>query len=232
MKATELRQLCTEAISGNLFEEAYDLLWKWLKTGNKQQRLVLLKARWIAVKQEYDQGTIPIEDKRREHNIILSALLNLAGEVTDADLEEFQGNKIDTSLLVITPNNETRVEMSRFFPFEYFRDVKFPTEENYQSEIDDEDLVIFDHFEHNNVVIDEMTRMAQIDKLTWILDNSECYVVWFGAYGDLVSKYKHRIYAANFQFALYARIREMIEFIHFFRRGEVFYPENRDNDDP
>jgi len=81
------------------------------------------------------------------------------------------------------------------------------------------DLVIFDHYNHADVQVEDEVREIQVKKLRWLLDYTddygERYVVWFGGHSDIVRDNPDRIYAANSRFALHARIREMLEFLKY-----------------
>jgi len=206
-------------ISDNKHIEVIALLWKEIKRDSPSfNTLTLISGRFRGAKTDYMHGTIDYETNKRDISSVSAALLELSGSLNIKDLAEVDSDKISTRLMLITPTDESEVEMRLFFPFEYFRAVEIAGDDDrYQSIIDDEDLIIFDNFAHQRVEVGEPIRKRQFEKLDWVLKNTACFIIWFGDYGEIVKLHNDRIYAANFRFALYARIREMLDFIKYYK---------------
>lgn len=244
MTTSDLKTHVQELLRENKFQRSFDLLWGNIsRESNSFSILTNLAGSWRETKDEYQQGIIGSDDKARRFSQSRTALLEFVNDLKDGDLKEIKEDKIATRLLVITPSKDTEKAMCLFFPFEYFRDIVFVRDERHQDEIEDEDdaartkydgvysvvlndkyqlkikdddLVVFDNFEHPRIEITEVDRLSQLEKLKWVLNNTDCFIIWFGSYGEIVKENNDRIYAANFRFALYARIKEMIDFLKYY----------------
>ncbi len=222
MTTTDLKHKMDDFIKENDFKGSFDLLWKWVRRESTLfSSIVNYQANWKSVRDGYNQSLIDHPEKEKAFALIRKGLLDLAGDLQDSDLKEADADKISTRLLILTPNQNTENEMRLFFPFEYFRDVEFVFDETYKGLVEDTDLIIFDNFKHPEIEVEEEVRQSQVKKLDWILKNTKCFVVWFGSYGEFVNRHNDRIYAANFRFALYARINEMINFLTYYRGKKI-----------
>jgi hypothetical protein len=240
MNAVELKTQIQDFLSDNDFQACFDMLWERVgRESSTFSTLINLKGQWTDIKNAYNQNRISYDDQSRTLSRINEALSDLVNRIQNNDLKEPSSDKIATRLLIISPTRETIEEMQAFFPFEYFRETVFIYDDryddveesdrlkdsievwinqSYENKIDENDLVIFDHFEHKRFVVDGDRRAIQLEKLEWILVYTACYIVWFGNYGDIVKQHNDRIYAANFRFALYARIREMIDYLKYYNK--------------
>ena len=148
------------------------------------------------------------------------AIIGLHNAVDSLGVESVIGkNKegiIEESILLLSPSLDSEKEMLAYLPFDYFPKLQTAQEEDYQQIANSFKIIIFDYFDHNGIIIESEIRSTQTNKLQWLLKNTDCYIIWFGTHNDMVRENSDRIYAANFRFALYARIREMIDFLKYY----------------
>lgn len=202
-------------------EKAFDLVWERLSPKSSfKNDFAVLNGRRRDVERENMRGKMDYEVFSRQINQITSDFLGFVNRLSDDDLDLIRDpDKISAHLFVLTPTEDTTVAMSQFFPFEYFREVEFENEKGYQY-LDSNcmnTVVVFDHYNHKGVEVDIEQREAQLTKLKWILNNRTCQIVWFGGYHEIVKENSTRIGAANFPFTLYARIREMLDFLKYYQ---------------
>jgi len=242
MTSVELKAQLEYLVPESKIQESIDLLWEWVRRESLWWRDVAdCKGMWTDVEMDYANNRINSSERQQQRTRIRSNLLDLVKKLKDSDVKDDTSHKIATRLLVITPTKATIEEMQAFFPFEYFRDTVFVYDdrydvkgddedenlknigihiwmnESYREEIADSDLVVFDNFEHKRITVDEQRRNLQTEKLKWVLTNTECFIVWFGNYDQIVNQHNDRIYAANSRFSLYARILEMLDFLKIYR---------------
>lgn len=216
-----LLELAQNSVKDGKLEKAIDIVWERLSAKSPlKSDFATLNGRWKDVEREELLGKIDFETFSRQRNKISSDFLNFVSMLSDDDLDLIRDpDKIAAHLFVLTPTDTTAAAMSKFFPFEYFRQVEFENEFDYQT-LDTSGhntIVVFDHYSHEGVVVSPEQREIQLTKLRWILANRAFQIVWFGGYHDMVKENSTRIGAANFPFTLYARIREMLDFLKYYQ---------------
>jgi len=220
-KSNNILELARFAVKEGEIEKAIDLVWERLSANSSYKNdFALLNARLQDTKRDSLRNVIDNDVLSRQKSKIINDFLQLVGLLTNADLDDAQNpDKIAFPLFVLTPNVDTQAAMQKFFPFEYFREIMFDKKDDYlglNSSLSTT-LVIFDHYNHDGIEVSLELRDTQMKKLKWIIDNTTCSIVWFGDNNDIVKDNRKRIGAANFPFTLYARIKEMIDFLKYYQ---------------
>jgi hypothetical protein len=199
--------------------KAFDLVWDYLKPGtNLNADLSLLSGQLKTLERRYHKGLLDAEMYHRQLFQITDGFTQFIQHIQLEDLlAERDGNKIQTPILVLTPTAETAAAMEAFFPFDYFKDAEFDySDTSYQELAKEENLIIFDIYGHKGVPVTENQITAHREKLTWLLENTDRLIVWFGGHDKVVLDNAERIYAAGFRFSLYARIKEMLDYLTYY----------------
>ena len=166
----------------------------------------------------------------RDRNKLGNALLGFIQELTEADVRQQETAKkqgIKNPILVLTATVEAQTYLSAFFQETNFTNVVVQLQANAPTAIIGYDLVIFDNrdlaecpksFLLNKLALPEQTaileRIALMDTLK---ANTTCLFIHFGEFLYWVSENRERVHAANSKFSLFARSKEMIDFINTYR---------------
>ncbi len=169
---------------------------------------IVFLSRYRKLKKDKFRGTTARETLNIEENKLLEDVLEFVNSVT-IDIEAV-GKNIENGLvifyekIVIYCSDERRSYMEQFFNKHYFRNVHYY--DNDFKIFDDADLILFDDKERSD---------SSKKKLKEILDNNN-YVIYFGHPFPLsIKDYGDRAYFANSIFSLYARIKEMLDFLKY-----------------
>lgn len=171
---------------------------------------------------EYSQEVI-------EQNKISNAVVHLIKNLEPVDLlltEAFAESKVENKLLVLTNSSAAKESLRDFFEATNFAEVKIvlydtiPTLANY-------DLIIFDNRDLVNCphpsVLDKLKptdRQAILDRVVLMDDlktKTTCFFIHFGEFLYWVAANRARVHAANSTFSLFARTKEMTDFINTYR---------------
>ena len=184
--------------------------------------LILVQTRYNELSKKEHQAIIHEENVKIDKNQIITALLAFINRLTNEDLkvEAFQAHSIETIILVVT-NDEAM--MRKFFSTYFFKNVHFTTSNTIDLP-DACELIVFDnkimggdlYNEKDEINLSEEVQQ-HLGLLRTYLSQTSLNIVYYGNNLDLVTKYRDRIHAANSQFALYARIKEMIEFMRYYK---------------
>jgi|GEM_PF-4578262 hypothetical protein len=220
-KIEEFKKQAEEFICESDLTPAFDLVWDRLSAKSTyQSNFRVLEGRWKDITHAQRIGTITFAEVSQHKSQVREAFLSFIKNLPDADLDTIRNpDKIAARLFILTPTDTSEAAMHQFFPFEYFREVEFDREESYKTlaSAGMNTVVIFDHYNHEDVEVNTEQREAQLEKLRWLLRETTCPIVWFGDRHEMVSIYSKRIGAANFPFTLYARIREMLDFLKYYQ---------------
>ncbi len=222
----ELRQL----IANNRVKKVFKLLTQNLdKNTDVYKDFLLLSMRFNAVEDERMAGLISYSQAASMKNVIASALLEYLDRLVDADFKN-QTTKlpeqIDKSILVIpNPKNGAAFfeEFSRQFNFENM-DILLDIDQDFGKRYD---LVIFDNRDLvSSFSLDSFkklpasaqesinTRIALMEK---IMKETTMFLIHFGGGLHWINSNRERVQAANSKFSLYARTKEMIDFMAAYR---------------
>jgi len=190
---------------------------------SKTEDLRLLQSQWSTLDREYYLNKIDLKEFLRLKTEIVGGLQWVMSSLDTEFLN--RSNEIDSiegRLLLLTPTSETEKIMIEYLPFERFPERESVLDETYKDPklIESIKIIVFDHFKHLKVKVESQTRIVQIAKLQWLLTNTKLYVIWFGTNNEIVEKNNARIYAVDSPFALYSRIREMLNFLKYYRGGQ------------
>ncbi|MBK9014922.1 MAG: hypothetical protein IPM82_13060 [Saprospiraceae bacterium] len=152
------------------------------------------------------------EEYSRELSKLSVAVLNLIDNLTEEDLSEVRHlrEEVHERLLVVT-RAERRPAIERFFSKNFFKNVHYI---HYGDAIPTErfDLAVLD-----DIVTDPAASLYMEE----YMDGIACYILYFGAHFSINrEKYADKVYFANSIFSLYARIREMLDFIKYYDSDE------------
>lgn len=185
MKFEDFKKNIRQLTAANEIEDALDKMFNHVRTGvTIQDDITSLRGECSSINRAFRKGLISFEEFNRHQNRNRDGILSILKDILIQHYEEKPSlEKITAKLFVLTPTAESEKEMKKFFPFEYFREVEFVLDETYQQAVQAYDLVIFDNYPHPGVEIEVVFRETQIQKLQWLIDSTDCYIVWFGGSG-------------------------------------------------
>ena len=154
------------------------------------------------------------DEYSRELSKLSLAVLYLIDNLSEDDLSAARHlrEEVHERILVVT-RAERRLSIERFFSKNYFKNVRYI---HYGDAIPTErfDLAVLDDIESNPAASLYMEEyMVGIG----------CYILYFGERFPLDRvKYANKAYYANSIFSLYARIKEMLDFIKYYDEDQPF----------
>lgn len=182
------------------------------------------------IQDELMAGTLSFAEAKQEKSKVGKLLLSFIGDLTGAEIGQVQAVKrteVDNPILVLTPKAEAQTYLRTFFQETDFANVTVQLQRDAPDSVDGYDLVIFD-----NRDLAECPKFFLLDKLTAtekaaileriaLMDilkaDTTCFFIHFGAFLYWVSENREQAHAANSKFSLFARCKEMIEFIDTYR---------------
>jgi hypothetical protein len=161
----------------------------------------------------WERGSIANLLSREDQNIEFSRLMDrtmmLIDSLQEGDLSEVRQlrQEIHERLLVVTRQSR-QAYMERFFSKNYFKNVQ------YIHFGDPVPAVRFDLAVLEDLEPEPYSSML----MEQYLDQIPCYILYFGAHQVTFdrSKYAEKVYYANSIFSLYARLKEMLDFIKYY----------------
>jgi len=148
------------------------------------------------------------EEYGRELSKLSMAVLLLIDGLTEDDMSEVRHlrEEVHERILVVT-RAERRADIERFFSKNYFKNVQY---------IHFGELIPAERFDLA-VLDDIVTNPAASLYMEQYMEGIDCYILYFGAHFSINrEKYADKVYFANSIFSLYARIREMLDFIKYY----------------
>lgn len=230
MEILELKEKLQDQLSGNELRKVLDTLKEILKSGtDTHNNFILLRRRFNDMMDKRQTNTISFDNEQIESNKIAIALLDCIQLLEQKDLKStsVSGHKdINAPLLVLTDKEylQSITDLFKSLRLTNTSVLSF-NEDNIQYE--GYDLIIF-----NNTDLPfcpsadalnkmELTLKQKIDNRTalmkHVLDNTPRFLIHFGDLLFWLNNHRDRIHAANSKFSLYARIKEMLDYIDTYR---------------
>jgi|GEM_PF-2027646 len=208
-------------------DEAMLLLSTILKSGKVADFLIVFRAKRETIREGQWAGHITFSQRIEYENALRHGLLELIERLRIEDFKEH----IEIKILVISPDETAQADMRAYFaklPLNATIEVSSnnPSTTDYHLLVLDNralpDLPIIGRTEKGEMITNEVVKLAGDDNLLlrnhfqWMKDTlseTSKYAVHLGEQNFLVNKYREKMHAANSKFALYARIREVLDYM-------------------
>lgn len=153
-------------------------------------------------------GVISYQDGEKRENEITRHIHGIISEITDeqATAYELQNAIFQRILIVCRPDRKEY--MQTVFPDYVYKAVTIDTTGKPVADTDEYDLILFDNY----------GQTAPTDKpelLMHYLEQTKCYVLYFGGPLHILRDYPDKAYFANSPFSIHARLNEMIRYIQY-----------------
>jgi hypothetical protein len=174
--------------------------------------LIALLAEFNRLKRENLNNLLSREEYNRDYARLTQRVLSLIDGLQEEDLSATRQlrEEIHERILVVT-RPERRAYMERFFSKKYFKNVAYI---HYGEAVPAErfDLMLLEDMEP-----EPLSAML----MEQYVEGAEAYVLYFGEKFPLErARYADKVYFANSIFSLYARIREMLDFMKYYSNDE------------
>lgn len=205
---SELRNL----VAATLLDEVLQKLSQVFKNdSDKLNDITLFYTRHNLTSANYRKGLIEPKEHHQQVLQLANSILNLIGEISEEEATAYElENSIFTKILVVCKNEAAIQRMDAFFDSFYFKNVDY-THHYDEAKVAWCDLIVFD-FLH---ACEE--NPAYHDLLTQYLRHSPKYILYFGRFNKLLEQYPMKAYFTNSPFSLYARLRELIDFMKYYQ---------------
>ena len=193
-----------------------------VSTGPVYMELKLLQSRFSDLRKDKNAGVIgTYDDVSQQFSKLRLALMELINAVTPESMKK----KKDFRLLVICKNDDDKTYMKNYFsalPLEadVFEATNYIDPDNYA-------LIVFDAHSIGVLAKKEMEEKLppadknHIDLLNQYLEKAPKWLVYYGEYNYILNNHRDTTNAANNKFSLYARVKEMRDFIEGYQVGRI-----------
>lgn len=223
---TELQQL----FSRNKIKTILEKLKVVMNTGvTTYADFLLLCRRFNDIADRKMAGTMSEDNYSIEMNQLSNAILHFIGNLSTGDLkDEYNATYTEVSnpVLVVTTTKSRALEMETFMKqlnftnSEVTHDLSGVTYGKF-------DLVIFDNRDlpacpneqilENLPVPEKDIMIKRLQSMNKFILETSLFIIHFGEYFFWVNKHRQRVHAANSRFSLFARTKEMLDFINTYR---------------
>jgi hypothetical protein len=183
--------------------------------GNTHKRLLEFSRQYHS--NQVERGVAILDTKEALHQGVRigSGLLDMIGSLDDddVDLTALQTPRIYPAIVLVAASDAALTAALTFFPGAVYDKVRpvVDAEFDHNLHTNTEQLVVFANLRgHKNNQFE--------GRIKRYLDQPEAKAFYFGERLDLLDNYPDKVYAANSQFSLDARIREMLDYLR--TRGE------------
>lgn len=175
--------------------------------------LLNLQARLNRLNNNKLANVLSEDDEARQENQLIMDLLDFLDMMTDADFSPVAQlrEEIYEKILVVCYGAGAVLELQPFFDSFYFKNVQYALYEFDEEKLAWCDFIVFDY------IYAVENDPSYYELLKQYLDDTAKYLLYFGRADRLLEYYPMKVHIANSPFELYARIREMIEFMKFYK---------------
>lgn len=154
------------------------------------------------------------------HTTLANSIFEFLDTLKEADISRTSAFReaVFVSILAVCPDLIAEVEMRKFFNERFFQNVCYLPSEPDKVARNKFDVVVFYALHLNKMEKEES------DKHRLLLDNQiqaqlddGAFVLYLGKFTSLLEKCPMKVYASNSPISLYGRIREMVEFLHYYK---------------
>lgn len=231
MELKILKEKIQDLFEANKIKRSLSLLKQELsRESEKYSDYISIRRRFNEVQDDKMADTIDFSTANTALNKIGQALLNFINTLEEVDLEtkkQFLHQEISNSILVFT-EYESPEKLKDFFNQLNFKDVSvYRTIDFEEVRYNEFDLIIFDNRDlptcYSKKDVEKLDpeiqkqihdRIAQMDL---IIKESSKFLIHYGNILYWINSNRERVQAANSKFSLYARTKEVIEFINTYR---------------
>lgn len=219
MTAVEFKSEISKYIAKSRLDKALAFFLENLKPeAHCYNEILVLSASFEQWKQINSIGTESSEDLQKHRNRTALAIADFADSLDNDDLKS---QEISNKILVLCANDSDELHMYKFFGRMQFSSYKIVQTKSYFDPSKFEFIVFDNHSSSEKKFLTTHTvqnlpdaEKAHLNRLNDYLEKSDKFIVYYSHhFYDLVNEHRDRIHAANSQFALFSRIREMQEFV-------------------
>lgn len=230
MESKELVKKLYELLEDNRHKQVFTVLKKEVADeSNKRKGLSLLLRRYNEYNDNKVANTISVKKANLELSRITSVLSGFIESLKESDLGAsivLAHQEIVNKILVFTEENEIVNTREFFLQLNFVNvEVKEYSDSNYL--LTDFDLIVFNNQDLKSCPKQAMLKelkeeeqkniLNRVSKMDSILKESVKSIIHFGGFLYWVNFNRNRVHAANSKFSLYARTKEVIEFINTYR---------------
>jgi effector-associated domain 11 (EAD11)-containing protein len=181
--------------------------------------LKLLQSQFSDVHADSGRGTLPYEDTLRFKTRVRQSLMKLIDELRIEDLRK----KKEYKILVICKDDDDKAYMEQYFAALSLEAKVKKTLDYFPP--DDYSLIVFDAHSIGSVPKEDVLKNLPAEKQKFLellllyLRNAPKWLVYYGEFNYLLNDYRDTTNAANNKFSLYARMKEMNDFLEDYQVG-------------
>ncbi len=230
MELNKLKKEAKELMGRGNTKKVFNLLALVSEDSDKSSELILLRGRYNRLKDKEKGGRLDPNTYEIQLNNITSTLIDFVTSLEAEDIKMgFQVAHQEITNRIIVFTQAAKIEsISQLFAELNFSNVSVLTANKLtDTELKDVDLIVFDNTDlpvcYNEKQLEgfEVAKKtlvkARIVQMDEIINNTPKFIVHYGNILHWVNDKRARVQAANAQFTLYARIKEVIEFINTYR---------------
>lgn len=227
----ELKNKVREAVAANKVKDSLSILKNNLdSSSSKINLLTAIRRNYNTIQTEWLGGIVKEEEYGMRHNKLTARILEFLDllEAEDLNTESGREHSVIKNPLLIIGNPETNPrEMKKLFEVLRFELVDFyktgdpiPANDQYRLIIfDNTDLPVCPSPDKLSGFEESIQEKFNLRIALWkdFLEKTNYFFIHYGEYFYWINKNRERIHAANSRFALYSRVKEMLDFIYSYR---------------
>ena len=231
MELQNLKEKLQDLFEANKVKTSLSILKQELSRESEKYSIFLsIGRRFNQIQDQKMANTIDFNTANIELNKIGEALLNFIETLGEVDLEsmnQFIHKEVSNQIVVFT-EHEAPEKVEDFFNQLNFKNISVFRTINFEKvKYDEFDLIIFDNrdlppcFPRNKLedLESEVSEriLIRIEKMNSVIKGSSKFLIHYGDFLYWINSNRERVQAANSKFSLYARTKEVIEFINTYR---------------
>ncbi len=187
--------------------------------------LRIIASSYKAYKKSENLNTLDRDSLQIERRKVIKSLLNFINDLKETDFKKgsFEPEGIEERIFVVSYDESALMEMKRFFSSYFFKNVDYDASGKLVVP-DDCDVILFDNrLMGKDVYTDEAEKQlpqATQDHLALLkeyLSKTKFNIVYYGEILHWLKYNRDRVNAANSKFTLYARIKETIDCMKYYK---------------
>jgi len=230
MQLIDFKKQVEELFASNRLKEALALLNAELSVEappKKRTLFLQLRNRFNAIQEQKIAEVISWSEANVATNKIGMDFLQFVEQLEQSDLKSKTATThqdILNSILVICPAAANKQELEEFFQQLRFINARVQSDADVQFPLEGYDLIIFDNQHLPDCPVpaaaeklspeQQSTLQERVALMQRILSETTTPLLHYGERLYLVNEHRQRIYAANSRFSLYARTKELLDFIN------------------
>lgn len=223
MNLSTIQEQVEAAVEKGHFATAFNLLKKNIQhKSSSREQLIGISATYSNLIADRNMNLIKDEMFRVERSRVSASLLSFNSNIQPDDI----GNKVnrdavENKILTLSVDVTAEQDLLLHLNPEFFPNATPATPSNVPTQDQQQDIIIFnamhitEEVRHNKM---QGSQKSWFDHLEKLVKTTDHLILYYGPNYDKINEWRYRVATANSPFTLYARLKEIADFITIYRR--------------